>query len=89
MIFEEDKLSLDEVKKKIMIINILIAPAAIALGLGLYGVFGAKGNAFHPLLNNMNFSYTLIGIGALIELIGTLKLIPLFKLQNKLTSAND
>lgn len=89
MIFENDQLSLSQVRKKIMIIKLLTTPAAIAIGLGLYGAFAAKGNAFHPLLNNLDFSYALIGIGLVAELISVVKLIPLFKLQSKLAPSNN
>ena len=89
MTTEENNLSLKEVQKKIMVIKLVTMPAAVALGLGLYGVFAAKGNAFHPLLNSMDFSYTLIAVGLVIEAIGTFKLIPLFKLHKQLAPSNE
>lgn len=39
--------------------------ASLLLGLGLYGKFAAKGNAFHPLLNDANTVNALLVLGGL------------------------
>jgi len=43
---------LQEIQKRMLKINILASPGAVLLGLGLYGKFGANGNAFLSVLNN-------------------------------------
>jgi len=79
---------LSKVKKEIMKINLIGAPGAIFLGLGLYALFEADGNAFHPLLNNAKFVLFLLVAGAAIEIWQFTKLLPLFKKQTALTKNN-
>lgn len=57
-----------ELKKKIIMMQIVGVPITLCMGLGLYGVFGADGDAFLPLLNDQSFSIGLIVIGAVLEL---------------------
>jgi len=71
-------------KKKIVKTQIIGAPGAILIGLGLYGMFGANGDAFHPLLNNEVFVERILIIGAAIEMWQLYVLIPLFRKQSKL-----
>ncbi len=59
---------LQRIKKKIIILNLLGTPGLILLGLGLYGLFGANGDAFHPALNNSNVIYSFIGVGAVSQI---------------------
>lgn len=53
------------------------------IGLGIYALFGAKGNAFDPLLNDKNFVYPILAIGILLEIFVSINLWPLFKLNSK------
>jgi len=76
---------LNDIKKKIVKTQILGAPGAILLGLGLYGIFGANGDAFHPLLNDKSIVNSLLIVGVAIELWQLYVLIPLFKKQSKLS----
>jgi hypothetical protein len=76
---------LNNIKKKIVKTQIIGAPGAILLGLGLYGMFGANGNAFHPLLNDKSIVNSLLIVGVAIELWQLYVLIPLFKKQSKLS----
>jgi hypothetical protein len=55
------------------------SPGSVMIGLGLYGKFAAKGNAFHPLLNNMNVVDSLLVAGALITVWGGHKIFKLSK----------
>ena len=76
---------LNDIKKKIVKTQIIGAPGAILLGLGLYGIFGANGDAFHPLLNDKSIVNSLLIVGVAIELWQLYVLIPLFKKQSKLS----
>ncbi len=73
-----------DTKKQIIKIHILAAPGAIFLGLGLYGMFGANGNAFHPLLDDQTIVAALLLSGVAIEIWQFLALFPLLKKHGKL-----
>jgi hypothetical protein len=76
---------LNNIKMKIVKTQIIGAPGAILLGLGLYGMFGANDDAFHPLLNDKSIIVnSLLIVGVAIELWQLYVLIPLFKKQPKL-----
>ena len=47
---------LKEIDREIVKVGIIDAPGTILVGLGLYGKFAARGEAFHPLLNEGVFS---------------------------------
>jgi len=64
--FANKQEELDYVTKKIVKIQILGAPGAILVGLAFYAIFGAQGDAFHPLLNNMDVVYSMLVVGGLI-----------------------
>ncbi|WP_126456016.1 hypothetical protein [Sulfuriflexus mobilis] len=80
---------LKHIKSKIVKIQIIGAPGTILLGLGLYGMFGAQGNAFHPLLNDLNIVYGLLGVGATIALWQLFTLIPLWRKQSRLVKESS
>ena len=80
---------LKQLKKRIILLQIIGAPGAILLGLGLYGVFGANGNAFHPLLNDKNVVAGLVVAGVAIEVWQLVVLIPLFRKQIKLINEKN
>lgn len=67
------------IRTKTIKIQLLGIPGAIFIGLALYAIFAAKGNAFHPALNNMNIVYTILVVGIVIELVQFVMLIPLWK----------
>jgi len=74
----DDEIRLADISKRItMIAMLFLAPANILVGLGIYGVFAAKGNAFHPLLNDMQACYALIAVGIVIEGIGLVRFMSL------------
>ncbi len=80
---------LKRIKKKMLVTQIIGSPGLIFLGIGLYGMFGVDGNAFHPLLENKNFIYGLLAAGVIIEVWQLFVLIPLFIKHSKLLSEND
>lgn len=82
MFNKEDELEI--IKKKIIKTQMIGAPGAILLGVGLYGMFGANGDAFHPLLNDDIFVKNILVIGAVIEIWQFYVLIPLFKKKSKI-----
>ncbi len=54
------------IAKEMQKISIMDTPGVILVGLGLYGKFGANGNAFHPLLNDPDVINTMLIIGGCI-----------------------
>lgn len=75
------------VKLQIVKTQMLGAPGMIMLGFGLYGMFGANGNAFHPLLNDVNIVYGLLAVGAAIQIWQFFKVIPLIIKQSQIQKA--
>lgn len=78
----------DEVKKldkRISRIRMLGTPGAVFIGLGLYGVFGASGDAFHPYLNNQAVVNGLLIAGFAIEVWSVSRLIPMWRKRRELT----
>lgn len=68
-----------EIEKELLKVSIIDAPGVLMLGLGLYGKFGADGNAFHPLLNNPDVYHGLLVVGAAIAAWCAYKFIRLSK----------
>ncbi len=62
-----------EIDKEFIKVQIFEAPGTIMLGLGLYGKFGADGNAFHPFLNDPTNINILLILGAVIMAWGGYK----------------
>ncbi|MBI3187986.1 MAG: hypothetical protein HYZ31_09025 [Gammaproteobacteria bacterium] len=77
------------IKRKIFRLQLFGAPGAIILGLGLYSLFGANGQAFHPALNNSNVVFSLLAAGITIEIWQFLQLLPLLKEQAKLINSKN
>lgn len=80
----DSKTELKQTEKEILKLNIVGMPGAIFIGLSLYAIFEANGNAFHPALNNQTFVYSLLAAGIIIEIWQLTKLLPLFKKRAKL-----
>lgn len=55
----------DEIDKKITKTILISAPGTMFIGFAIYAIFEAKGNAFHPLLNNMVVVYGMLAIGVI------------------------
>ncbi|GJL76910.1 MAG: hypothetical protein NMNS02_30160 [Nitrosomonas sp.] len=62
--------------------------AAIFIGLGVYGIFVAKGNAFHPVLNNQEVLNAMLVIGIILEIRHLFQLVPLLKRHAALKRVN-
>lgn len=77
-----------EIQKSIILIQLMSAPANIAIGLGLYGIFVANGNAFISALDYIEFCYGLIIVGGLIEIVAVIKLLPLWKERSTIKNDN-
>ena len=78
---------LKQVQKELLFLNIIDMPAALLVGLGLFAVFGAEGNAIPALLNDKTFAYGAIVIGGAIMAWCMVKMLPLLKQKAQL--AND
>ena len=84
-----NKEELNQIQKNIFKLNLIGSFGAILLGLGLYGIFGADGDAFHPLLNDSNFVYGILTVGVVIQIWEFSKLIPLLKRKHKLANEKN
>ena len=78
------EIELKNIRKKIIMTQLIGAPGAIFIGLALYAIFGANGDAFHPLLNDESIVNSLLIVGVAIELWQFYIIVPLFKKQAKL-----
>ncbi len=79
-----NKGELNDINRKIFIINLIGTPGAILIGLSLYTIFKSNGDAIHPALNNINLVYSMLVLGIIIEIWQLIKLIPIFKKRAKL-----
>jgi len=86
---QNNEVELNNIKKKIVKTQIIGAPGLIFLGLGLYGLFGSNGNAFHPMLDDKSIVNSLLIVGVAIELWQLYVIIPLIKRQAKLVRENN
>ncbi|SET10607.1 hypothetical protein SAMN05216326_11215 [Nitrosomonas marina] len=68
-----------EMQNSIVRMQIIGVIPTLFLGLGIYGLVVAKGDAFHPLLNNHEVVYTMLATGIVLEIWHLSKMIPLFK----------
>ena len=82
---EGNKMDLKEVKVMIKKIEIFSLAAGLLVGFALYGIFSADGNGLHSLLNDSSIVYTMLVVGVVVEVVALTKLLPLFKLQKKLS----
>lgn len=74
------------VTKKIIKIQIIGGISAALVGLSAYGIWGADGHAFHPLLNNPKVTYSMLGTGIIGMIWEIDQLIPLLKALNNASS---
>ena len=80
---------LPQIKSKIIKINIIGYPGLILLGLGLYGLFVAKGDAFHPILNDIRYVSGFIVYGIASVVWEFTQLIPLYRKKEKINSEKN
>ena len=81
---ERNNQQLANIKREILKTQVFGIPAALLLGLGLYGLFAANGNAFHPLLDNQTVVYGMLVTGAILEVLQMYRLIPLLREQARI-----
>lgn len=84
--------SKEEIKqdqRKLFILIIIDSLALMFVGLGLYAVFGANGNAFLDILNNKSVAYGLIAVGGVVTAWCHLKILPLLKRRLKLANEQN
>lgn len=84
--------SKEEIKqdqRKLFILIIIDSLALMFVGLGLYAVFGANGNAFLDILNNKSVAYGLITVGGVVTALCHLKILPLLKRRVKLANEQN
>ena len=77
---------LNEIQKEIIKVNIIDAPACILVGLGLYGKFGANGDAFHPLLNDASTTTWMLILGGAVCVWSAFKIFSLAKEKRAIES---
>lgn len=80
---DEDK-DIENIQRKIKITGLIDTLGAIIFGLGLFAKFSAKGNHFHPVLDNESVVTALLVIGAAIMIWGVSRVFLLSKKKNQL-----
>lgn len=80
---------LKEIGKEIVILQIIGAVGPILVGLALYGIWGADGNAFHPLLDDTKATYIMLAIGISVMVWEFSKLFPLLIERRQLMLNSD
>lgn len=81
----EKEQQLKEVNQRLIKIQIIGALGNILVGLALYGIWGAQGDAFLPILNNMTVAYSMMVIGIMILVWQFSNYFPLIKKKIALT----
>ncbi len=84
---KEDEIQ--RIEKRIIVISILETPGAILLGLGLYGLFGADGDAFIEILNYREIAFAATIVGGAIMLWSIIAIIPLLKRKAQLAQQDN
>lgn len=83
------KEEIKQIQRKFFILIIIDFPAAMLVGLGLYAVLIANGNAVPDLLNNKNIAYGVIVVGGAVMPWCGSKIVPLRKRQMKLENEEN
>lgn len=83
----EDRMQ--EIEKEFLKVGIINAPGTAMVGWGVYGKFGANGDAFHPVLNDPTNTTILLIVGAAIIVWGSYKFIRLGREKSKLVKKHD
>jgi len=87
--FKSKKEELKYIQKNFILTNIIGAPGTILLGLGLYGIFGANGDAFIAILNNKNYAYGFVVVGGIIMIWEVFSIIRLLKRKSELENQEN
>ena len=70
---------LKEITAKFIKVQLIGSVGTILVGLALYAIFAAQGNAFHPLLNDRDVAHGMLIVGGVIMLWQYVTIIPLMK----------
>lgn len=54
-----------QLDKKLIMLNIIDAPAMILIGLGIFGKFGGNPAGLHPLLANSEVTTAMLAVGSM------------------------
>lgn len=76
--------SASDITRKMIQVQLVGVPATIMVGLALYGIFGANGNAFWAPLNDTRVTYNMLGIGAILMAWETVQVVKLARLKRDL-----
>lgn len=83
-----EPLTAAEIDRKIITVQVISAPATIMVGLAIYGMFGANGDAFWEPLNNPVVNWNMLGIGGMVMAWETFQIVKLAKLRKAVSSGN-
>ena len=75
---------LRQIQRNLLITIIIDTPGTILVGLGLYGVFGADGDAFLKILNDQNIAYGAIVVGGAIMIWSFVRVLSLLQKKAKI-----
>lgn len=78
-----------QIQKQILTLSIIDMIATMLVGLGLYAVFGANGNAVPEVLNDKNVAYGAIIIGGATMAWCFVKILPLLRRKAQLASEGN
>jgi len=78
-----------QVQKEILILSIIDMPATVLVGLGLFAVFGADGNAIPEALNNKDLAYGALVVGGIVMAWCFVKMLPLLKRKAQLANEEN
>ena len=77
----EKQLSAAEINRKMILVQVVSAPATIMVGLAVYGLFGANGDAFWEPLNNPTVTWNMLGIGGMVMAWESFQIVKLARLK--------
>ena len=86
---QEKAQQIKENTAKFIKVQIIGSIGTILVGLALYAIFGAQGDAFHPLLNDMEVVNGMLIVGSVIMIWQYVTIIPLMKKRVALSKMED
>jgi hypothetical protein len=78
-----------DIDKRIITVQVLGAPGTIMVGLALYGILAADGNAFWEPLNNKVVTWNMLAIGLVIIAWETLQTVRLARIRKSLLNEEN
>jgi hypothetical protein len=82
--FKSKDEELRRIQKKFILTSIIGAPGGILVAFGLYGIFGANGDAFIAILNDRNYAEGFVVAGGLIMLWQMITVVRLVKRRSEI-----